>query len=188
MRRVKIVLRRWLRRILHLRDTPHAIALGVAVGTFYGLSPLYGLHTILGLVTAALSRANKAATLIMIWVNNPLTTLPILYGQYLLGTLLLPGGVASGSWARLVNFTGALGRISLVHFKASIAECVEKAGGVFLPWLAGSIASSLVLGLLVYPLARRMVVNHRRKRHERQERRRAEHLAAMGREQAQEQP
>lgn len=184
MRRLRIVLRRWARRILRLRDTPHAIALGVAVGTFYGLSPLYGLHTILGLATAALARANKAAALILVWANNPLTTPFVLYGQYLLGTALLPGGTEAGSWERLKRFTEALGKISLTHFKASLELCVREAGGVFWPWLAGSVVSALVIGAAAYPLAYRLVVRHRRVRHERQERRRAEHLAAQARERA----
>ena len=52
----------WLRakgrQLLSAKDTSHSIALGVAVGMFFGLAPLWGLKTLLALGVARLLGAN----------------------------------------------------------------------------------------------------------------------------------
>lgn len=49
-------------------DTPHRIALGFAIGIFYGLVPFIGV--IPTLITAAIFRANKASALAGCFVTN----------------------------------------------------------------------------------------------------------------------
>jgi uncharacterized protein (DUF2062 family) len=159
MRRFRVVLRRWVRRLLHLHDTPHSVALGVSIGAFLGYGPLYGLHTVLAILLSAILRGNKAAALVMTWTNNPLTTVPILYAQYWLGTLLVPGTSGDGSWRRLAKLGDAIEQISILHLGESWQRLWKAVSGEILwPTLVGSVVSSIALALLVYPLARRAVV------------------------------
>ncbi len=58
------------RRLLELRDTPHAIAGGVAIGVFYGFMPLFGVKTLLSLVTAWLARCSKIAAVIAVSLHD----------------------------------------------------------------------------------------------------------------------
>ena len=171
MRKLRIVLRRWARRILRIHDTPHSIALGVSLGAFFGWGPLYGLHTVLALASAALARCNKAAAVLVVWINNPITIVPILYGQYRLGALLLPGERVHGAWPAIKRLGQALSQINLLHFGESmdaLAESVKGIGwGIFWPWLVGSLISSTVLAALIYPVAKRAVIRHRRHAEER---------------------
>ena len=44
--------RRLIRRLLSLDDTPHAIALGTAIGMFIGLTPTVGIQMIIVLLFA----------------------------------------------------------------------------------------------------------------------------------------
>lgn len=183
MRRLRVVLRRWARRLLHLHDTPHSVALGASIGTFVGYGPLYGLHTVLAILLPALVRGNKAAALLMAWSNNPLTTVPILYVQYLLGTLLLPGRAAGGAWEGIKGLAAALGEISFLRFRESlggVGDAFAAIGGdVLWPTLAGSVVSSLAAAALIYPAVRKAVAWRRRRvearRAERHRRLAAEH-------------
>jgi uncharacterized protein (DUF2062 family) len=60
--------KRWLRghslKLLAIRDTPEAIAGGLAIGIFFGFTPLFGLKTILAIFFAWLTRSNIIAAVI----------------------------------------------------------------------------------------------------------------------------
>ena len=49
----KALLRRWLSTLLHIDDTPERTAAAFALGVFCGFSPFLGLHTVLGVIFAA---------------------------------------------------------------------------------------------------------------------------------------
>jgi len=50
--------------LVTMADTPHSIALGSAVGIFFGFTPLYTLKTLLAIAFAWICRANKVAAAI----------------------------------------------------------------------------------------------------------------------------
>ena len=50
--------------LVTMADTPHSIALGSAVGIFFGFTPLYSLKTLLALGFAWICRSNKLAAAI----------------------------------------------------------------------------------------------------------------------------
>jgi len=54
--------KRWLHehslKLLAIRDTPEAIAGGVAIGLFFGFTPLFGLKTVCAIFFAWLTRSN----------------------------------------------------------------------------------------------------------------------------------
>jgi len=58
----------WLRskiqQLLSLKDTSHAIAIGMAVGMFFGLIPLWGVKTLLAIGVTRLLRGNLIAAAI----------------------------------------------------------------------------------------------------------------------------
>jgi len=60
--------RRWFRKhslkLLAIRDTPHAIAGGVAIGIFFGFTPLFGLKTISAILLAWLTGCNILAAVL----------------------------------------------------------------------------------------------------------------------------
>jgi uncharacterized protein len=166
-RRGKFIFRKWARRILRIHDSPHSIATGVSIGTFFGWGPLHGAHTLGTIVTATLARCNKAAALLACWVNNPVTLLPIFYLQYHFGLLMVRAHHDNRSWEGIKNLAEAFGEISLIDFRRSmhhVGEHVKDIGwDVFWPWLLGSIVSSTLLAAVAYPLAKRAVIRHRRK-------------------------
>ena len=84
-------LMRWMRAhhmtLMTLPDTPHAIALGSAVGMFFGFTPLFGLKTILALLIAWAFKANKTAAVITVQLHDLLLPfVPAMFvWQYRLG-------------------------------------------------------------------------------------------------------
>jgi uncharacterized protein len=72
-------------RILHIDDSPHKIALGLAVGLFIAWTPLLGIHLLLVIAFTVLLRANKFAALVSVWVSNIFTIPFVYYPAYLVG-------------------------------------------------------------------------------------------------------
>ncbi len=60
-----------------IKETPHRIALAFALGIFIGMSPLLGIHTVLGILIAWVFRLNKLATVVGVYITNPWTIIPI---------------------------------------------------------------------------------------------------------------
>ncbi len=78
--------RAWFVHLLHLNDSPHAIALGAALGVLLSFTPTVGLQMLLIFFIASLLRANTAAAVPMAWVTNPATMVPIYSLNYLVGS------------------------------------------------------------------------------------------------------
>src|SRR3954467_15608085 len=84
-------LMRWMRAhhmtLMTLPDTPHAIALGAAIGMFFGFSPLFGLKTILAFLITWICRANKTAAVITVQLHDLLLPFvpAMFFWQYKLG-------------------------------------------------------------------------------------------------------
>src|SRR5712691_3690685 len=87
--------RRWLHehslRLLAIRDTPNAIAGGVAIGIFFGFTPLFGLKTLLSIFFAWLMRCNILAAVIAVTLHDiAIPFMPVLYRwEYKVGYWLL---------------------------------------------------------------------------------------------------
>ena len=75
---------------MQIRDTPHAIAGGVAIGVFVGFMPILAIKTVLAIMVAWLLRCSKIAAAVavsfhdLLWLLWPL----ILLWQYKIGFLV----------------------------------------------------------------------------------------------------
>ncbi len=76
-------------RLIRLRAEPDAVARGMALGLFIGMTPTFGVQMFIALFFAFILRQNKIAAVIGVWNTNPLTA-PFIYGlEYEVGRLLL---------------------------------------------------------------------------------------------------
>ncbi len=130
-------IREKLRQILALKDSPQRIAFSFATGVFIGMSPLLGIHTLLGLAVAWQFRLNKFVTLLGVYVTNPWTIIPI----YSFGTWL---------GAKLIGLERVLPEIdwSTITFW----ELVGKCRFLLKPFVIGSTLLGLVSALVSYYL------------------------------------
>jgi uncharacterized protein len=88
-------LRRWFHdhslRLLAIRDTPEAIAGGVAIGIFFWFPPVFGLKTLGAIFLAWLTRSNILAAVIAVTLHDVLVPfmLVVYRWEYCLGYWLL---------------------------------------------------------------------------------------------------
>jgi uncharacterized protein (DUF2062 family) len=83
--------KRWLvahhMTLMAIADSPHSIALGSAIGIFFGFTPLYPLKTLLSIAVAWVCRCNKIAAAIAVTLHDVLIwAMPAIYvAEYHLG-------------------------------------------------------------------------------------------------------
>ena len=73
--------------LVTMADTPHSIALGSAIGIFFGFTPLWSLKTLLSIAVAWVCRCNKIAAAIAVTLHDVLIfVMPAVYfAEYKLG-------------------------------------------------------------------------------------------------------
>jgi uncharacterized protein len=149
-------LRRWFQehslRLLAIRDTPEAIAGGVAIGMFFGFTPLFGLKTLSAILAAWLTRSNIIAAVIATTLHDLLLPfLPVVFiWEYKIGYLLL-----NDEWPQ---------KLSRLHLKP--AEWLNWTTFLTLgkPLLLGSVVGGAPIALVTFLVTRAIVARHQRKR------------------------
>jgi uncharacterized protein (DUF2062 family) len=88
---IRRIFRYYFIRIKRLSGNPRALAGGIAIGVFIGLSPTIPLHTALIVSLALATRTSVIAGILVSWIIcNPVTFFPIYYIAVLLGNHLTP--------------------------------------------------------------------------------------------------
>jgi uncharacterized protein len=77
-------------RLLRLDEPPHIIARGMAIGLFIAFLPLVGFQMTICVLVAFFLRQNVIPLIIMVWVTNPVTFIPIYAFNYHIGKIILP--------------------------------------------------------------------------------------------------
>jgi hypothetical protein len=87
--------KRWLvehhMTLMAIADTPHSIALGSAIGIFFGFTPLWSIKTLLSIGVAWVCRCNKIAAAIAVTLHDVLIfAMPAIYfAEYKVGCWIL---------------------------------------------------------------------------------------------------
>jgi len=149
-------------RFKRLQGSPHALALGVALGTFIGLTPTIPLHTALIVPTTLASRSSTLAGLLAAGVvSNPLTFAPQYYLAWRIGDWLLPNRL---SWEQIRDLLRQL------TSGQGFGESLELLGRIGLDaaavMLLGGALLALPFAAASYPLTLRFFLMIRQKRRE----------------------
>ena len=94
-RRTRGLLRLLRRRLLwlwHQEGSHGQRARGLAAGIFTGCYPFFGLQILLGIALASLLRGSHILAAAGTWISNPLTSLPLYWFNYQVGSWLLGPG------------------------------------------------------------------------------------------------
>ena len=131
--------------LMAINDTPHSIALGSAIGIFFGFTPLLSLKTLLSIVVAWICRCNKIAAAIAVTLHDVLIfAMPaIYYGEYKLGCRILHRPLGSKGRLWHLGFHDYLNWHMLHKY--------------VWPALIGSLFLAVPSGLMVYFLVRLLV-------------------------------
>jgi hypothetical protein len=161
---------RWTKlKLMHINDSPHRIAMGVAIGLFIAWTPTVGFHIVLALALALLLRANKIAALVSIWINNPITMIPMFYSGYVLGKVSSNVFTGTGELTRAQMFDlfhqfDALGSVFTnfhrPEFWRAILDMLLKVG---LDLWIGCVIIGIVSAVIGYFGAYGLILWHRRR-------------------------
>jgi hypothetical protein len=158
-------------RILHADDTPHRIALGVAIGLFVAFTPTIGIQMVIGAVLATMLRANKIPAIGLAWITNPFTIVPVFYFNWCVGHALLfreiepdteVRNTIAATVAEVGGFQAAIGQIFDGSFWSKLSGPLGAIAGEL---VVGSLLVSTVAGLSGYLLTYRGVRRYRERRH-----------------------
>jgi uncharacterized protein (DUF2062 family) len=134
--------------LMAIADTPHSIALGSAIGIFFGFTPLYPLKTLLSIGAAWICRCNKVAAAIAVTLHDVLIfAMPAIYfAEYKLGCRVLhrPPPVKLRLW-------------HLWHFSFHDYLSWSLFSKFIWPALIGSLFLAIPSAIIVYLLVRMLV-------------------------------
>jgi uncharacterized protein (DUF2062 family) len=138
-------------RLRRLSDTPHAVALGFAVGVFTAVTPFLGTHMVMAALLAWIIGGSVVAALLGTFVGNPLTYPAFWYATYEIGEWML-GGLAHKP---RIDLSAGIFHDSLEHLWP-----------ILWPMALGSIPVGVALAALSYVLVKPMIdaYKHRRRR------------------------
>ena len=130
----------FIKRVLRLTATPHAIAAGVAAGVFASWTPLLGFHFILAFALSYVLAGNMVAAALGTTFGNPLSfpfiwTLTIKIGNMLIG-------VETGVHQKHVNLETLLRHLDVKQLWDPVLK----------PMLIGAIPPGVITGIAFYIL------------------------------------
>ncbi|MEM0913209.1 MAG: DUF2062 domain-containing protein [Planctomycetota bacterium] len=169
--------RYWYRRIVALRATPHQIAMGTAVGVFLAFTPTFGFQMVLALAVAFAFRLSKPATIIPVWISNPITLVPVYGTTYALGAMFWPGETIADLPAVLSRFSN-VSALDLESLRQALRDFWDVGTILMGPLWIGAFIVGVPLGVITYPVTRRGVIAYRHHRAHVRHERRARRLAA----------
>lgn len=125
-------------RIYYARGSAHEIALGAAIGAFWGVFPTFGLSTILSLLLYKIFRFNIIAAISAAFISNPVTSPFWLYTSYKMGKM-----------------------ITRTQVKFDAENWTESLGDLGITMLIGSLIISSVTAIIVYYVFRFAILKRR---------------------------
>lgn len=157
----KLSFRQMYRKLLQLDDTPHSIALGAALGMFITFPPTVGIQVLIVLILSMVVRFNRFAAIVLIYLSNPVTIIPIYYADYVIG-LFVQGesGLSLEEfgllWDQSVSTAGEVGfwGATQVLFKSLGTD-------VIIPMFIGGGVLGGFVGVVTYPLTLSWVQRYR---------------------------
>ncbi len=76
-------------KLISLKEKPHTVALGLAIGVFVGCTPTVPVQMALAVSLAIVLRGSKVAAAAGVWISNPLNLPVFYYAEYLVGRWIL---------------------------------------------------------------------------------------------------
>ncbi len=143
---VRTKLKEFHQRFLSLRGEPRAVALGMALGVFVGVTPTIPFHTLLIVAFGLILRWNIASAYLGSWlISNPLTIPIFYYAQYEIGTFCL-----------------GTGKTGLVLADYSLVSLASAGWQILCPLLLGGLITAPLFAVPVYFITLRLARSLRR--------------------------
>jgi uncharacterized protein (DUF2062 family) len=143
---------RFKQAVSQIRDTPHAIAGGVAIGVIFGFTPLFGFKTLLAILVAWLFRCSKLSAVMAVTLHDILLPLGpfLLRWQFQIGFFIIsrPHRLPPKLSPKRIHFDDLLNWRS-VHLSKTLH--------VLWPTFIGSLVIGIPIAILMYFLVLEIV-------------------------------
>lgn len=158
-------------KVLRLKDDPHKVALGFALGVFVGFTPTIPLQTYMAIGLAFIFRGSAIAAAAAVWISNPLTLWPFYYGDFVVGKLITGSEVDFSMAEQFMStvFSKAGGVVDLFRQSDAVWTLLHTTWDAFVLMMLGGVVLGVPGGFLGYYLMYFIIDSNRRRR----ERRRA---------------
>lgn len=169
LRRVRIALwprRTWRRslrygglRLGRLGASPHAIALGLAIGVFSAFQPILGFQMLLAGAAAWVLGANVGAALLGTFVGGPMTWPLMWLASYHVGAALT-GETHAATLDELWSALSGLAAVASPEAAADVTGALVRQ--LLYPLAVGALPLGLVAGTVFYAIVMRATASVRR--------------------------
>lgn len=146
-----------LRWVVKLRSSPRAIAGGLGVGTFIAFTPTMGIQLILAVIVATMFNMNRPASMIPVWITNPITVAPIYTFNYWLGCKFVAGPPLREVSDLFIDIGSTMAHLEFWEIKEQVLAVFHMGREILIPLLIGSIAIGTVTGLATYFLTLKLL-------------------------------
>lgn len=132
-------------RFVRIRAHPKDIARGMAMGILLGMTPTFGFQMALAVFLAALLKENKVASVLGVWITNPVSA-PFVYAiNYKIGLFIL-------------------GKSAELPKAFEMHELLRAGMDIFLPLWVGGLAAGIVVALIGYFVTLQLVLLYRKEK------------------------
>lgn len=158
-RRLSLWVRRHWRVLERARDTPHAVAGGVAIGVILGFTPFFGLKTVLAVAVAWMLRCSRVGAVVAVVLHD--LTLPF-------APLLLRWEYKIGRW--ILGLFGVEppppSHVHLLHWRELLDWRLLREGlwETLWPLFLGSLVIATPVAVLLYWMTLSAIKAYRRKK------------------------
>ena len=128
-------------RLIRLREEPHELALGLALGIFTGMMPIMPFQSALAVALALIFKGSKITALIGTWVSNPLNWYFLYYYSYRIGASLMGLSMKEGIFPSVMTSIHNGENIFIVFGKILGAGSTFIFAFLFGGFLMGAVAS-----------------------------------------------
>ena len=132
LKRIPSFLFHQVKKLKHIKDSPHQIALGFAFGVWTNFTPIFGFHYIIAVILSFLFKANMIATIIGVVI----TGLPFIFPFFMMISWYAGSIIFSSADSTTITFA----------FDSFLNTVTEK----FLEIFIGSILLFPIITAIVY--------------------------------------
>ena len=151
-----------IHRVKRLPDSPHKIAIGLAIGVFCSFTPFFGLHIFLAVLFAYFFKGNIVAALLGTFFGNPVTwpfiaAFSIKLGQILLG---YPISNFETSIEQIIEAANAFIRSGMAFFgygESNWTLVYTFLRELFLPYFMGGFVLGIATATVIYFIFRPII-------------------------------
>lgn len=141
-----VLRRNLIEPFVRAQGSPESLARGAALGTWLTLTPTVGIQMTLAAVAGLPLKANLPVAIALIWLSNPVTIVPMYYGYYWLGAVLL-GRDTRGYGELARDFKHQFDLIESQGFLQSLRNLGDE---VLWPMTLGSLVLATALAVPAY--------------------------------------